>query len=397
MDHIGISSASGKHLGYIPSGGIWSSAVADMLAAAANRYTGIYYSSPGSVIMENQIIKWLCSLVGYPSGSHGNLTSGGSIANLIAIKTARDFYKINSDNIKKSVIYFTKHVHHCIHKALNITALHEAVHRIIPMDEDFRMDTTALQNTLEADKRAGLNPFLVIATAGTTDTGAIDPLDKIADLCSEYNTWFHIDCAYGGFFILVDEIKEKFKGIERSDSLVMDPHKSMFIPYGSGIVLVKNTEALLKSFSHTASYMQDSYDLDVDEINPTDCSPELTKHARGLRIWLPLHLHGLEPFRVNLQEKLLLTKYFHEAIKQIGFETGPDPQLSITLFRFPAKNVNEFNQKLVDSLHDDGRYFFSSTEINGELWIRCAVLSFRTHLEEIKQALEMIRENLERI
>ncbi len=392
VDQSGINSASGCHLGYIPGGGIWSSAVADLLAAAANRYAGIFYSSPGAVIIENQLIKWLCSVVGYPAGAHGNLTSGGSIANLTAIQVSRDSSGINSDNVKKASIYLTQHAHHSIKKALHITGLHEAVKRIIRMNSSFQMDTEELYKAIKKDKEDGLNPFLVIATAGTTDTGAIDPLDRIADICAEFNLWFHVDAAYGGFFILVEEMKEKFKGIERSDSLVMDPHKSLFIPYGSGMVLIKNKEKLLASNLHNAAYMQDS--LEPDELNPSDCGIELSKHFRGLRLWLPLHLHGLDVFRANLFEKLLLAEYFYKSIKKLGFETGPPPELSIILFRFPAKDTNKFNRNFLNSLLDDGRAFFSSTLINGEFWIRCAVLSFRSHLNEINLALAMIETNL---
>jgi aromatic-L-amino-acid/L-tryptophan decarboxylase len=392
VNHVGINSASGANFGYIQSGGIWASAIADMLAAATNRYAGVYFSSPGAVIIENQMIRWLSSLVGYPTTSHGNLGSGGSIANLIAIQTARDSFGINSTNVKDAVVYFTEQVHHCIHKALHITGLDGAMHRIISMNSRYQMDTEALRDTMARDKRDGLRPFLVVATAGTTDTGAIDPLDQIADLCSEHEAWFHIDAAYGGFFVLLNQLKEKFKGIERSDSLVMDPHKSMFLPFGLGVVLVKNGAALLASNSHEAPYMQDAYGY--DEISPADSGPELTKHFRGLRMWLPLHLYGLDVFRANLEEKILLSRYFNEEIKKMGFETGPDPGLSISLFRFPANDRNDFNRRLLDSIRDDGRCFFSSTMIDGEFWIRCAVLNFRTHLRETQLALQVIGEKL---
>ena len=392
VDQAGINSASGKHFGYIPGGGIWSSAVADMLAAATNRYVGIYYSSPGAVTIENQLIRWLCSIVDYPKEAHGNLTSGGSIANLIAVKAARDVHKINSANIKKTVIYLTEHTHHCNYKALNILGLDEAVIRKVPINSKFQMDDRALEKIVEGDIQKGLKPFLVIATAGTTDTGAIDPLDLIADICEKNKIWLHIDAAYGGFFILVDELKEKFKGIERSDSIVMDPHKSLFIPYGSGTVLIKNGKHLLASNSHQASYMQDAYGF--DEISPSDSSPELSRHFRGLRMWIPLHLHGISVFRDNLYEKFLLCRYFYNKIKEMGFETGPSPDLSIVCFRFPSKDRELFNKRLIEALLNDGRCFFSSTLIKGEFWIRCAVLSFRSHLSEINTALKMISEKL---
>ena len=392
VNHIGINSASGANFAYIQSGGIWVSAIADMLAAAGNKYAGVYYSGPGAVIVENQMIQWLCSIVGYPSSAHGNLSSGGSVANLIAIQAARDAHGINSTNVKKSVIYFTEQTHHCIQKALHTTALGEAVHRIIPLNSNYQMNVEALQDVMVEDEKKSLRPFLVIATAGTTDAGAIDPLDKIADICSEHKAWYHIDAAYGGFFVLVDQFREKFKGIDHSDSLVLDPHKSMFLPFGIGAVLVRNGNLLLTSNSYGASYMQDSYGH--EEISPADSGPELTKHFRGLRMWLPLHLYGVNVFRANLEEKILLCRHFHDEIGKMGFETGPFPELSITLFRFPAKDNNEFNKCFLDAIRKDGRCFFSSTMIDGEFWIRCAVLNFRTHLREIQFALDIIREKL---
>jgi len=182
------------------------------------------------------------------------------------------------------------------------------------MNDRYQMDVEALRALMAADKKKRLRPFLVIASAGTTDAGAIDPLDRIADVCSEYESWFHVDAAYGGFFVMLDELKEKFKGIERSDSVVMDPHKSLFLPFGIGAVLFRNAGALLSSNSQSAAYMQDVFGS--DEISPADSSPELTKHFRGLRMWLPLHLHGAELFRTNLREKYLLSRYFNEEIKR---------------------------------------------------------------------------------
>jgi aromatic-L-amino-acid/L-tryptophan decarboxylase len=395
VDNIGINSASGKHMGYIPGGGLWTSALADMLAATANRYAGVGYSSPGAVEIENQMIRWLAAITGYGPGAHGNLTSGGSIANLIAIKAARDSHQINSSNVKSAVVYFTTQVHHCIHKALHMTGLHEAVMRPIALNEHYQMNTRALQKQIEADIESGLRPFLVVATAGTTDTGAVDPLLEIGLLCKKYKIWFHVDAAYGGFFILVDEIKEKFKGIELSDSLVMDPHKTLFIPYGSGVVLVRDREVLLSSNSQKASYMKDAYGR--DDIDPADTGPELSRHFRGLRMWLPLHLHGLSPFKASLEEKLLLCRYFHERVVAMGFETGPFPELSVAIFRIAGDPDNRLNEAFITAIHDDGRVFFSSTVLNDKLWVRCAVVSFRTHLREIELALTMVKENHEKV
>jgi aromatic-L-amino-acid/L-tryptophan decarboxylase len=395
VDPVGINSASGKHMGFIPGGGLWASSVADMLADVANKYSGIAFSGPGSVKMESQVLQWMTNIIGYPSSAFGNLTSGGSIANLIAIKAARDFHAINSTNVRKAVVYCGEQTHHSIYKALNITGLHEAVLRKISLTENFRLDVNQLKEQLQKDRAEGLQPFLIVASAGTTDTGAVDPLDAIANIAEEYKAWFHVDAAYGGFFILLDEMKEKLRGIERSDSIVLDPHKTLFLPFGSGAVLLKSKNVLLASNSSRASYLADADDF--GDINPADTGVELTRPNRGLRIWLPLQLHGVGPFKACLREKIALSNYFYEEVGKLGFEKGPQPDLTVSIFRLPGDADNSTNQKLVDAIHEDGRVFLSSTTIKGKLWLRCAVVSHRTHKEEIDLALKMLEENLRKL
>ena len=399
INHFGLNPASGGHLGYIPGGGIYTSGLGDMMAAVSNRYAGIYFSNPGAVVMENQLIRWMCEVMGYPSSAHGNITSGGSIANLIAMVTARDKKQLNRHNLHQAVIYSTEQIHHCVHKAVRIAGLAESVSRLIPMDDQYKMDISALKAQVAFDIREGLTPFMIIGSAGTTDTGSIDPLDEIADVCQEHNIWFHIDGAYGGFFNLIDRCKPLLKGIERSDSLAIDPHKGLFLPYGIGALLFKDPKAVMASHHYRANYMKDAFDIDSDEYNPCDLSPELTKHFRGPRMWMPLHLHGLAPFKAALEEKIVLTEYFYEKIRAMGFETGPKPMLSVTIFRYipTTGDANEFNNKLVDEIHADGRVFFSSTIINDNVWIRCAILGFRTHLHTIDRGLNMLKEIMEKM
>ncbi|MEP7320276.1 MAG: aminotransferase class V-fold PLP-dependent enzyme [Saprospiraceae bacterium] len=399
INHFGLNPASGGHLGYIPGGGIYASSLGDLMAAVSNRYAGIYFSNPGAVVMENQLIRWMCEVMGYPASAHGNITSGGSIANLTAIVSARDKFNLTRHNLHLAVIYTTEQIHHCVHKAIRIAGLNEAVSRIIPMDDQYRMDADKLRSQVLNDLREGLMPFIIIASAGTTDTGTIDPLDKIADICEENKIWFHIDGAYGGFFNLIDVCKPLLKGIERSDSLAIDPHKGLFLPYGIGALLFKDPQAVMKSHHYRANYMKDAFDVNADEYNPCDLSPELTKHFRGPRMWMPLHLHGLAPFKAALEEKLLLTEYFYNQIKLLGFETGPKPMLSVTIFRYVPNtgDENAFNNKLVDAIQTDGRVFFSSTIIEGKVWIRCAILGFRTHMDTIEKAFTMLKEILDKM
>ncbi|MBI3135637.1 MAG: aminotransferase class V-fold PLP-dependent enzyme [Bacteroidetes bacterium] len=396
IDH-GLIPSSGGHIGYIPGGGIFLSAIGDFLADVSNEYAGMYFGSPGAVTIENELINWMKQVFRFPDSAVGNLTSGGSIANLIALTAARDKYGIKNDRIEQSVIYLSPQVHHCIHKALRIIGLEDVVIRELELDEHSRIRPDLLKKHLEVDKIAGLDPFMIIASAGTTDTGAVDPLDEIGDIAKAHEMWYHIDGAYGGFFILTERARDKFKGIEKADSLVIDPHKGLFLPYGLGAVLVKDKEALFHSHHYTANYMQDANNPDLP-LNPADVSPELTKHFRGLRLWLPLQILGIAPFVACLEEKLYLTDYFRAELEARGFRLGPKPDLSVSYFWYPSKSTDEntFNQKLMEVIHEDGRIFLSSTKISGKQVIRMAILSFRTKKETIDVCVEMIERCLKK-
>ena len=390
----GINAASGGHLGYIPGGGIFASALGDFLADVTNEYAGIFYASPGAVAVETALIDWIKNLFSYPSDAVGNLASGGSIANLIALAAARDKHDIKGERITKSVAYLSAQTHHCVTKALRIIGLEDLVLRTLPIDERSRIRTEALTESIKKDRELGLNPFLVVGSAGTTDTGAVDPLFEIGTICKEENLWFHVDAAYGGFFILAASVKGLFKGIELSDSLVVDPHKGLFLPYGIGAVLVKDRDAVFHSNRAGADYMQDAYRDDLP-VNPSDLGPELTKHFRGMRMWLPLQLYGTEPFAACLEEKLALTKYIRIKLEDLGFNLGPEPDLSVTYFWMDrGAESDAFNQHLLKLIHDDGSSYFSSTLIEGKFVIRSAILSFRTRIGSVDRAIALISECL---
>ncbi|SFN43593.1 pyridoxal phosphate-dependent decarboxylase family protein [Salegentibacter flavus] len=386
----GIKPASGGYMGYIPGGGIYASALGDYLADITNEYAGMSFASPGAVAMEHELLNWMKSLFGFPESAVGNLTSGGSIANLIALTSARDKHKIKGATIEKSVVYLSPQLHHCNLKALRIIGLEDVIIRELKLDEGSRIVASDLKQKLEEDKAAGLNPFLLIASAGTTDTGAMDPLNELGEIAEANKLWYHVDAAYGGFFILSEKRKHLFKGIEKSDSLAVDPHKGLFLPFGLGAVLVKDREAVFHSHHRSANYMQDAVEND-SEINPADVSPELTKHFRALRLWLPLQLHGIKPFVACLEEKLLLTVYFRERLEEKGFALGPEPDLSVSYFWWPlSENETNFNKKLLKEIHNDGTVFFSSTNIEGCFVIRMALLAFRTKIEHVDRAVELL-------
>ena len=399
MDAAGINPTSGRFLGYIPGGGLYHAALGDYLAAVTNRFAGLYFASPGAVRIENIVIRWLADAVGYPDKAAGNLTSGGSIANLSAIVTARDAFGVKGRKIDQSVVYVMEHAHHCIDKAFHISGLDDCIKRNIRLDTDFRMDPKALAEAIVADKKSGLHPWLIIAAAGTTNTGAVDPLADIRDIASEHRLWFHVDGAYGGLFALCPEGKKILQGIHTADSMVLDPHKALFLPYGTGAVLVKERQNLYAAFNAQAEYIQNIID-DVDELSPADLSPELTKHFRGLRLWLALKVIGVSAFRAALSEKIHLARYFYEKIKETdGFEPGPYPDLSVVTYRYLPKqgDADDFNRKLVEAIQQDGRIFISSTRIDGKLVLRNAVLCFRTHLDDVNEALDVLKHTAEKL
>ncbi|MBL7851129.1 MAG: aminotransferase class V-fold PLP-dependent enzyme [Cyclobacteriaceae bacterium] len=398
VDFPALNPASGGHLGYIPGGGLYYASLGDYMADVTNRYAGVYYAGPGAVRMENMLIRWVAGVVGYPASSAGNLTSGGSIANLIAICTARDAKRVKAATLSRSVIYLTHQAHHSLEKAIRIAGLAECPIRHVPMDKAYRMDPLALQQQIKEDIRNGLIPFLLIASAGTTDVGAIDPMPELAQIAKKHRLWFHVDAAYGGFFVLTKEGKRKLKGMEKSDSLVIDPHKGLFLPYGIGIVLVKDRKQMNATHYYQANYMQDALSA-TEEPSPADLSPELTKHFRGLRMWLPLKLHGLAPFRACLQEKLLLARFFYEEIRKLGFETGPPPQLSVVTYRYvpPKGDPNIFNKKLLKFVQEDGHVFISSTLLEEKFILRFACLSFRTHKSTVDTLLKVLKRAMVRL
>lgn len=389
----GINAASGGMMGYIPGGGMYPSALGDFLADVTNRYSGVSYASPGAAKMEQLLVKWMTELVGYPATAGGDLTSGGSIANLTAIITARETLGIRARDVENSCVYMTADTHHCIDKALRAAGLAECKKRSVPMDEHFRMDVNALEQLILEDQATGLRPWLVTASAGTTDSGAVDPVDAIADVTERHGLWLHADAAYGGFFLLCEEGREVIKGLDRAHSIVLDPHKGMFLPYGSGAVLVRDVGWLARSQTYQADYMQD-VKLVEGHYSAADLSLELTRPFRGLRFWLPLKLFGLAPFRAALAEKIWLARYFYEAlVKSPGWELGPYPELSVVTFRFVPDHGDHdtFNERLVEAVRSDGKIFISSTRINGKFVLRLAVLHFRTHVDSIDYLLELLK------
>ena len=386
LDTNGLQAASGSHCGYIPGGGLFENAIGNFVTSIGNYYSGVSFASPGAVALENEVLNWVCGIVGYDKNAKGNITSGGSLANLTAITVAKKAKEITSKNIENCCIYLGEHTHHSVLKALKVSGLDEMRIRKIGLNKFLQLDIDKLQQQIEEDLSAGFNPVIIVSSAGTTNAGAIDDLSAINELSNKHSLWHHCDAAYGGFFVLTDDGRNQLNGLAQAHSITLDPHKGLFQSYGSGIVLVKNGELLANTFSEEADYMRDTLS---DTFSPSDLSIELSRPFRALPLWVSLKAHGVAKFSEALEEKLQLTAYAYQSLKKMGFIIGPKPQLSVILFRL---DDNDKTERLLKSIHNTCSVFLSSTHSSSHLWIRVAILSHRTSKKEVDTLLSFLSE-----
>ncbi len=391
----GILTAGPGHLGFVPGGGLYTGAVADHFAAAMNVFSADSFASPIAAHIHSEVLRWLVRMVGYGQGAWGDITSGGSLATLTAFTVARQARSLQPRAYEKCCVYLTEHTHHCSTKALDVLFAGALKLRMVPMRE-FAMDVEALTDLVRSDRASGLVPWMVIANAGTTNLGVVDPLAEIAAVAKNLGLWTHADAAYGGFFALCPETSERFAGLSEADSIVLDPHKGMFLPYGCGAMLIKDGMLLGRAFSHSGAYLQDRHDDSDRSKSPMDYSLELTRPFRSLRLWLALKVHGETVLRSALEEKLALARYCHACITSMSeLEVLGAPSLSIFVFRVAegtfSISANEATRLLWTRLNRHEQFFLSTTTIDGKFVIRVAILSFRTHLNTIDALVEAIR------
>jgi aromatic-L-amino-acid decarboxylase len=390
-----INTASPGYLAYVPGGGLLHAAVADLISDSVNRYVGLYGAAPALAQLEANVLAWFCEIAGYPPEARGIFTSGGSLSALTALITAR--HERLPEDFLSGVVYVSDQTHHSIEKCARLAGFPARNVRRIPSDRLFRIRLDALEAAVEEDRRAGLTPFLVVGSAGTTNTGAVDPFLELAGICRRHGLWLHADGAYGGFFLLTEDGRRAMRGIELADSIVLDPHKSLFLPYGTGALLVRDGAALRRTHSLAADYLP-AREGEEDVPDFCEMSPELTRPFRGLRVWLPLKMHGIGPFRDQLQEKLDLARDAAREIRTIdGIEVVAEPQLSTLAFRLHPRgwretDLDRLNRRLMRAINDRKRVLLTGTTLGGRFAIRICVLSFRTHRDRMEMCLEDVRE-----
>lgn len=385
------------YFAYIPGGGLYTSLLADLYARAVNRYVGLAALAPPLAALERSVVRWLArEVTGLPDGSGGLLTSGGSLANFSAVVAARHAHL--GEEIASGTVYVGEHAHQSVRKAAGLAGLRAAHVRVVPSTPDLRMDVAATAAMVEADRRAGLRPFLVVGSAGTTNTGVVDPLPELAALAAAQRVWFHVDGAYGGLFRLTDRGRRRLAGMELADSVTLDPHKTMFLPYGTGALLVRDPHRLAAAHELDGHYLQD---LSPDAESPdfARLGPELSRELRGLRIWLPLHLHGVAAFRDALDEKLDLAERAHRALAAVDtLELPWRPELSTVAFRVRARGTDpaalraadEAGQLLLERINASNRLLISSTRVDGRFTLRLCVVSHRSHVDRVDETVKII-------
>lgn len=389
-----FNTAGPGYLAYIPGGGLFHAALADLISGVTNRYVGVFAAAPAMAQLETNVIRWFCGFAAYGEGSGGILTTGGSLSTFSAVVTARK-EKLPEDFLS-GTFYVSDQAHHSVEKAAFLAGFPPKAIRVVETDSRFRMRVDHLRELLAEDRGAGRVPFLLVASAGTTNTGAVDDIPALADVAARESLWLHVDAAYGGFFLLTERGRRALAGIHRADSITLDPHKGLFLPYGTGALLVKDASALARAHAADAAYLP-AMQEDPDFVDFCQVSPELSRAFRGLRVWLPFKMHGVGPFRRSLDEKLDLALWACEELRAVdGMEIVAEPQLSLLAFRLVRPGLDgaaldALNRDLLRRVNERQRVHLTGTVTKGRFLLRICVLSFRTHRDRMKAALEDVR------
>jgi aromatic-L-amino-acid/L-tryptophan decarboxylase len=388
------------YLAYIPGGGLFTAALADFIADTTNRYTGVWQAAPALVQLEANALDWLRTWMGFPTEARGLFTTGGSMATFNAILCARERYL--GTEIRRGVLYTSDQAHHSVLKSAKLAGIMPDRVRVIPSDERFRLSVDALAAAVARDREAGLVPFAVVSTAGTTNTGAIDALAPIGDLCAAERLWHHVDGAYGAFFYLCDDLRAALDGLARADSLTLDPHKGMFLPYGTGALLVRDGAALRAAHEATADYLP-AMPHPFEFYDPSQHGPELSRGFPGLRVWLTIKMFGSAAFRAAIAEKRALAV---EAAARVAAlpHVVMDAQPELSLFAFhlswPGATPSEEDRAtraLMDETTKRGRVMVTGAVARGRYVGRVCVLSFRTHRATIDALIDDLAASIDRL
>ena len=395
-------------LAYISGSGTTPGAVADLIAAGINQNVGGWRLGPGATELELHLTSWFARLFGMTEQAGGLVTSGGSMANFVALKVARD-RALGLETREKGIgdarltAYTSDEVHFATTRAADMLGLGSDSVRLVETDDSFRLSVESMARRIEEDLSKNFRPFAVIATLGTVGTGAIDPLEKIAEICRAHNLWMHVDAAYGGPAVLANELRPLLKGVEFADSIAFDPHKWMYTPHSGGVVLVRDLQWLADSFAAHATYVHEDKELTRRGLDLGMMGPQLSRSFWALKIFVSLLAHGTRAYGRRISHDVTLARYLAEKVRgHDDLEVMAPVELSICCFRYvPAdlaqaegreEYLDALNERLMAKVQLDGRVFYSNAVLRDRFVLRCCIVNFRTEAEHLDQVVEVTRE-----
>jgi len=408
-----------RFFGYVASPATPPGAFADLIASTLNANVTAWRSAPAATEIERTVVRWLGALVGFAEEAHGLLTSGGSMANLTALSIAQRS-RSQTDTSRTGLwqagrpmtIYASDQIHLSIAKGADVLGFGRDQVRLIKSDDRFKLDVRDLRERIAADRAEGLRPFCIVASAGTVSTGTIDPLDEIATVAAENDLWFHIDGAYGAFGAMPAAKRKFFAGLERADSLSLDPHKWLYTPIDAGCLLFRDQQAARAAFATDADYIKVQEQNEAESFAFWDYGPELSRRFRALKIWMTLRHYGVRRITAAIEHDLAMARYMAECVESAGdLELMAPVELSICCFRYlPSgmrdrlaqadekerraldSELDELNARIMQTVQRGGRAYLSSANTGGRFALRACIINFRTEPGDIDATLDIVRE-----
>jgi len=388
--------------GWVNGSGLPLGVFADLLAAAMNPSVGAFENA--ATLVEEQVLEWLKTMLGFPDTTSAVLTSGCSMSNIIGLAVARtssakvDVRSVGAIGVPKAMaLYASSETHSSVSKAVELLGLGRAALRTISVDADFRIDVSALEASILSDRRDGLEPFCVIANAGTVNTGATDDLARLADLCAYQSLWLHVDGAFGALAWLCEELRPALVGLQRADSLAFDLHKWMYLPYDVGCVFVRDAKAHHDAFAVTPTYLSRTAAGPASHVNSfADCGIELTRRFRALKVWLTLKAYGVEAFARQIRQNVNQADYLSKRIEaHPDLELAAPVRLNVVCFRYVAPGLSpeildQLNEELLIRLQTSGTALPSHTMLNGRFVIRVAITNHRSDYGDFDLLIESV-------
>lgn len=383
-----------RFFAFIPSPSNFVGVLADALASGSNAFLGSWLTASGPTTVELLTVDWLRQICGFPEPAGGLFTSGGSASNLMALAVARHVRL--GDRMEGAVVYTSDQTHSSVHRAMAVLGFRPEQLRVVPSDDATRLDLGRLRDAVAADRAAGRRPFCVVANAGTTNTGTVDPLDGVAAVCQREHLWMHVDGAYGAAAMLSARGRERLRGLSLADSVTLDPHKWFFQPYEAGVLLVRDRRWLRRTFQTGGEYLADAHRLDEGEVNLGGYGMQLSRNFRALKLWLSLKVFGVAAFREAVDHGLDLAETAERLVRAMpDWEVVLPARLGIATFRYAppglaAADLDALHRRVAVRLRESGYAMASTTEIGGRVVLRLCTINPRTTRADVRTTLDLL-------